>query len=190
MRKYIVVILATILIAGCINANDSIHDIEAEEYAVYSAIINERFETFIIVVEDHTVCRSFPGSKLSDTLESIYQDMPAANKEIFDDFLVKNEQSYPLDHCFHIRGKVFLVSREKLRNIFESDYGWLIFYMRYPFSQGIAGVSRVGFNKDMDQALVYFKNSRGSLSGAGYYMLLTKKEGVWYIEDERMIWIS
>jgi hypothetical protein len=190
MRKYIVVVLVTMFITGCIHANKPINDIEAEEYAVYSAIINDRFETLVIVVEDHTVCVSFPGKELSETLQGIYQDMPATQQETFDDFLVKNEQSYPLNHCFNIRGRVFLVSREKLGRIFESDYGWLIFYMRYPFSQGIAAVSRVGFNEDMDQALIYFKNSSGSLSGAGYYMLLTKKEGVWYIEDERMIWIS
>ncbi len=46
---------------------------------------------------------------------------------------------------------------------------------RYPNSQGTMTLSRVGFNRNIKQALVYVGNQEGFLAGAGYYVLLVKK---------------
>lgn len=190
MRPYIVLIMVIILVTGCMQTETPINDTEAEEYAVYSALIEERFDDFVIVIKDHTACDRAAREDLNGRLQWVYEAMPAAQQETFDDFLAKNGQSYPLKNLFNVRGKVILVSEEKLRKIFEGEFGWLEFYVRYPFSQGIMTLSRVGFNEEMDQALIYTGNQSGSLSGAGYYVLLTKEEGVWTIQDSIIVWIS
>jgi hypothetical protein len=42
----------------------------------------------------------------------------------------------------------------------------------------------------MDQALVYAGNQSHWLAGAGYFYLLSKKDGVWVIQADTMVWIS
>jgi hypothetical protein len=42
----------------------------------------------------------------------------------------------------------------------------------------------------MNQALVAPSHGCGGLCGAGYYVLLTKKDGVWKVEAKRMTWVS
>ena len=190
MRQYIVLFMVIILVTGCIQQEIPTDDSEAEEYAVYSALIDERFDEILIVIKDYTAYDRIAGEDLSGRLQWVYETMPAAQQETFDDFLAKNGQSYPLKNLFNIGSKVTLVSEEKVRGIFQGEFDWLEFYVRYPFSQGIMTLSRVGFNAEMDQALVYIGNQSGGLSGAGYYVLLTKEEGAWTIQDNIIVWIS
>ena len=51
-------------------------------------------------------------------------------------------------------------------------------------------LSRVGFNQDQTQALVYIGNQEGPLSGAGYIVLLNKQFGNWELKQKIMVWIS
>jgi len=61
---------------------------------------------------------------------------------------------------------------------------------RYPNSQGTMTLSGVGFNRNINQALVYVGNPEGFLAGAGYYVLLVKEKGTWVIKQKLMTWIS
>ena len=56
----------------------------------------------------------------------------------------------------------------------QNTSGWETFYKNYPSAPGITEVSRVGFNKSFDQALVYVGTQSHYLAGAGYYVLLVK----------------
>ena len=77
-----------------------------------------------------------------------------------------------------------------LTKIFEDGGWWAEFYQRYPDSHGILQLSRVGFNKKKDTALVYAGNQREGLSGAGYCILLSKRDGLWGVQETKMVWIS
>ena len=195
-RRYSLVILALVLV-GCViisqlsDSDDPILDaLELEEYAVYSTIIGERFHAPVIVIVDHTSSGRFFGEELSTQLNHMHEKMPTAEKETFLYFRAKNEQSHSLNDSFDCNAIIKLLSEEKVREIFRGTFGWSEFYVRYPFSQGIMTLSRVGFNSEMNQALVYYGNSKGSLSGAGYYLLLTRINGVWVVQDEILVWIS
>jgi len=50
-------------------------------------------------------------------------------------------------------------------------------------AQGRTFVSRVGFTRDGTRALVHVAHSAGPRSGAAYYVILTKKGGMWEITD-------
>jgi hypothetical protein len=50
-------------------------------------------------------------------------------------------------------------------------------------------LSRVGFNKKMNEALVYAWAYCGGDCGGGGYYLLRKEDGVWKVKDKK-IWIS
>lgn len=65
---------------------------------------------------------------------------------------------------------------EKIRELFSDNWGIYTF-------------SRVGFNFDRNRAVVYVENICG-LCGEGFFALLEKKNGVWFVEKQAGTWIS
>jgi len=169
-----------------------------EEYSVYAALIDTGFsliegryirdEIQLIVIIDHTYgCE--PDEDLNEVLEWVGQKMPLTEKETLDNFQLKNAESHPLGDYFNLTVEVVLVSIEEIREIFQEDNGWKEFYATYPFSQGIMTLSRVGFNAEMDQALLYVEDEWDDCIGSGHYILFTKENGVWTIQSWVISWI-
>ena len=69
---------------------------------------------------------------------------------------------------------VILFSERESREIFGSGSGWKKFYEKYPFSQGIMTLSRIAFNSQMNQALIYVTNEAEDSIGGGYFVLLVR----------------
>ncbi|NCN39355.1 MAG: hypothetical protein COY38_04110 [Candidatus Aenigmarchaeota archaeon CG_4_10_14_0_8_um_filter_37_24] len=189
-------LLLIILAIGLIvlNSKNSIpvEEIENEEYTIYSSLIDGMYATDqvdLIVIMDHA---SLGGHEsLDQTLNYVSQQIPEIEKDTLDDYKIKNTQNYPLENSFNIKAKVILISQVDFDRIFRPDIdGWEQFYKIYPKSQGIMTLSRVGFNKEKDQALVYAGNQAHYLAGRGYYVLLTKENDIWGIKKDVMTWIS
>jgi hypothetical protein len=166
---------------------------EAEEYAVYSAIIQTRYidtqKPALIVIHDQTTLDYFPG-ELDEHLKSIRQGLPDLTDEVSADFEAQNKQPQPLKPLFTISVKYVFISEQEFQTTFKRQDGWDIFYAKYPNSQGHMHLSGVGFNPQMDMALVYVDNMRYSLAGEGHYVLLKKVNGQWTVQDQTMVWIS
>ncbi|MGD2250698.1 MAG: hypothetical protein PVF58_20060 [Candidatus Methanofastidiosia archaeon] len=169
-----------------------LNTLKEEEYAVYRALLNEgyhliedkysRDEIQMIVIIDHTYgCE--PYEDLSKVLEWVGQKMPLTEQETLDNFQLRNAESHPLGDYFNLSVEVVLVSIEEIREMFQKDNGWEEFYATYPFSQGTMILSRVGFNTDMDQALLYVEFSTDYSIGGAYYILFTKENGVWTLQN-------
>lgn len=185
------ILLTGIIIILVVNSDEPVlTESEAEEYEVYSVLIEEQFSEKIIVIRDHTLCEDFPDADLGGMLQAIQGTMSATEQEVVEDFLVKNGQQYPLGKFFKTNSVIIFISDDKVKEIFQGTFRWLEFYVRYPLSQGIMGLSRVGFNSEMDQALVYMENVSGSLSGRGVYILLAKENEIWVIQEMMLAWIS
>ena len=177
------------------------NEVLAEEYNVYSTLIEKGFgmiascfrdydEVEVIVIDKYTTPDTFGDSGLLDILEWVREDMPSLTQEMIDDFIDKNEESYPLVDNFDIQKDVLLLEPDEFREIFQESSGWSEFYSRYPDAQGILTFSRVGFNPDMSKAVVYLGGQCDWLYGAGYYVFLVKEDGEWSIQDSVMSWIS
>ena len=176
--------------------------IEANEYAVYSAVINEMYvndRVKLIVMDNQTTkCLPLPGDgKVADMIrsmeESAVKKMPELSRDTVDDFQAKKKECHPLSAKFNIPVKYVLVSKEDLDPLFpkgKPDRMWSLFYKKYPDSAGIINFSNVGFNRTMTQAFIYTSNGCGGLCGAGYYVLLTKKDEVWSIKTKLQVWVS
>ena len=54
----------------------------------------------------------------------------------------------------------------------------------------VVQLSKVGFNKAQDQALVYIGNHRGLLNGEGLLYLVERKQNKWRVTRVVMLWIS
>ncbi len=161
-----------------------------EEYTVYVDLIQEMYPAELIVILDHT-STGFDNSEqgMQHTLDFIKEAVPDIAQDMLENFAAVNKQEYPLKDSF-TGIRCVLISDKKLDEIFSSQGGWDTFYAYYPNSQGQMTLSRVGFNRNMDQALLYVGNQSHGRSGAGYFVVLEKIDGRWNIKNKMMFWIS
>ena len=169
------------------------HNVEAEEYDVYSALIREMYfanrhdknatkpDIERVVIEEET----FPCQ------ERLQMTKKFVDKNLIEDYRAKNTKPYHLIDLFILDVECVLLPSKDIQEIFNVNVdGWYEFYKKYPKSQGITTFSRVGFNADKTEALVYVSTSRGRLNGEGQYIKLSKKDGQWTIQKEIGLWVS
>lgn len=76
-----------------------------------------------------------------------------------------------------------------LDSIFKKG-GWKKFNKLYSLSTDLVEISRVGFNKDKTQALIYYSRSNCGLCGSGYLCLYELINGRWRLVEKYMEWIA
>ncbi len=166
-------------------------DYDAEEQAVYAALIAAMYPAPMVVIMDTTATDPVGVEGLAQTLQYVQQNMSALSQETADSFQVRNDAAYPLAEDLDLGVEVILLSQRDMQAMFAvNQNGWDIFYQRYPDAPGIMTLSRVGFNASLDEALVYIGNQSHWLAGAGYYVLLRKANGAWTVDQQVMTWIS
>lgn len=117
--------------------------------------------------------------------------MPNIELSTFNDLIKKNKFSDTLNiNKFSSDKMIVLIDGLKLNEIFKESNGWDFFYKLYPNSQGILTFSKVGYNIKGSQALIYIGNQSDWRAGAGYYVLLEKKNEFWIEKGFTLIWIS
>jgi hypothetical protein len=169
----------------------------AEEYDVYSAIIDklhyeDRLRVF--VVRDHTApCLRNP-EWCAD--KQVGNRFPNLKSETLDDYVYQNRESTALRESFKLQRPAAMISNRDLTSLLirtnrtinfsplpARKIEWGEFYSRYPLSPGVISLSRVGFDSQGQQALVY-EEILGNSDGAwGRYLVLTKKSGKWMVQD-------
>jgi hypothetical protein len=109
-----------------------------------------------------------------------------------DDFLEKKCSPGHLSRMFRTDLPKSFVASENV--YFE---GWPIrkkgppsFERLFPGARGIIWFSRVGFNRTLDEALVYVSFVCGGLCGEGWDYVLKKRRGTWQVVGVRVIWVS
>ncbi len=160
--------------------------VEQEEQAVYAAYFKDKAGPLVILQD--TATDISPDSQ-QQTLEYIRSDLENLSGETLEDYLYRNRQPSQLSADMQIGVDYVLLSEDELSAIFHQPDGWEIFNQKYPRS-GYTVLSRVGFNRSLDQALIYAGHMGGPLSGAGYYYLMEKINGQWELKDQVMVWIS
>jgi hypothetical protein len=169
-------------------------DVLAEEYEVYSALIQTRFidatHPTLIVIKDTTAKAGVGLFLLRDAVGAIRDEWPELGDEVLDDFQTKNQTSAVLEGRFTLNVKHELISEQGLQSILSTNGGWEDFYAEYPGSQGYLTLSRVGFDKAKDTAVLYLGTHVHGVAGGGHVVLMKKRVGGWMVRGERMLWIS
>lgn len=104
------------------------------------------------------------------------------------DFTQQNQYSTPFRIIPDLGVEQILLSRKEFQNILIQG-GWELFRQRYPHANGLIGVSNIGMNEALDQALVYFSQQWDYLAGHGILVFLTK-DREWQITQILTVWIS
>lgn len=68
--------------------------------------------------------------------------------------------------------------------------GWDKFYKRYKNCYGVVRLSKVVFNDNLDRAMFYVQNFKGSLDASGDIIVMRKVNGTWIIEMYINQWVS
>lgn len=170
---------------------------DPDEYAVWSVVLSKKYASGNLqrlVIKDRT---SVDGrAKGLRKFEHLSEAVP--------DIRAKNEAKYGLENRFSVELPCILISAETENRLFpfasitvlDSDAvdkiqkSWHQFYQQYPGAQGVLTISRVGFNSDKSEAAVYMTNKASLMMGAGKLFLLVKKNGLWEIQREELIWFS
>ena len=208
--RYIVFILLAISTFVCSGCRPNI---EAEEAYVYSTYINNYFITRdfpeyrfrnksfdLIVISDRT-----PGFVVPFFHQGDFDALDQLQASTLKSFLDRNDVCYsksqrnekvielagqhPLNGLVKFDLSHTLISENEIDQIF-SNGGWKEFYRRYPTSRGLISLSRVGFNKKMTQALLYFVQENGGSTGEGYLILFEKSGGEWKRVEQSTVWIT
>jgi hypothetical protein len=168
--------------------------LQAEEYAVLSVALEQfgRTPRDSVVLVNETLVRD-PGM-YSDSIHLSYLKghMLSLLDETIDD-LEEKEAVAQLDHsAFPGPLRVKMITNAEIDSLFSRcpDDGWARFDEEYPGYDGFFRTTRVGFNKERDQSLVFITYSCGSLCGQGTYVLLSRRENVWKREKTLIVWIS
>lgn len=155
---------------------------DADEYAIYSLLLNQLHPAdSYVVINDHTTVKPFTRTKRK------FQFAGGLPREIRADFETKNQKRYPLEDQFNLKVKTIFLSQEEIDKLALPE--WVEFIKKYP-RHGVIEFSRAGFNARRDRALVYTSNQGGPKSGAGFYVLLSKRNGNWQIDQKIFAWLS
>ncbi len=194
-KRLLVAIFFLLIASACVLAQPAESAArEREEYAVYSAIIvqyaYEETGTFVI---------ANPTTNLTYELKlkslEFFPPAPVLSQDTFEDFIQRNRTNRWLTTKLEIDRKYVLVDYQEIRRLaglgppYNTAPGqmmeeWKDFFKAYPATHGFVSLSRVGFNQQMDQALVHIGWRCPSLCGHWSFILLTKNDGIWKMLSE------
>jgi hypothetical protein len=173
-------------------------ELTAEDYAVYSAILDdlgkpedpeeEWRDKSDLILADKTV----EGEKGSAGLWGFHSDSRQAPlPQTAENFDARARNACPISPLFKAKSSPRLVSNDEISKLFKKKGdGWKKFYELYPKSSGFWDVSLVGYSDDHLEALVYVGHHCGYLCGTGHLFPLAKENGTWVVKNKTMLWIS
>ena len=165
--------------------------IEIEEQAVYAALLRNLYTASSYAIMSATATGMTGVADTGTSLDRMLLDMHDLEQSTAKNFSARNVTTTPVSPDMELGAEYVLLSQEEMSQIFSQNRdGWVLFYERYPDTPGITTLSRVGFNEPLDQALVYIGTMSHWKAGAGYYVLLSKVNDSWIVEQQVMTWIS
>ena len=172
-------------------AGQSISDVavSAEEYEIYSTVIKQKYvqpNTKLLIIEERTFRYDFAldnEEPWREKRKGVIIDRSAA-----EDYEAKNSQPWLLNKAmFKFPVKLSLITDLDLKAIFHGNWGeleWIDYYRKYPESTGFVMLSRIGFNTEHTQGLLYIGSRCGPGCGDINFLLLEKANGTWTTKKE------
>tara|TARA_B100000315_G_C14439805_1_gene524170 strand:- start:267 stop:914 length:648 start_codon:yes stop_codon:yes gene_type:complete len=161
------------------------------EYLIYSTILDEWYaykQVNRIIIRGETAL-AVEKKNLEEELSYLKNSLVGLEDTTVSDFKAKNLGSYPIEEFIFQRAVYKIISPAEINSFFSYKDGWEKFYSHYPDADGLMTFSRVGFNEDLSQALVYIGAQWSDLSGTGIYVLLEKEvDGAWAIALSLRAW--
>jgi hypothetical protein len=166
------------------------------EYPIYDRVVQAKFltsETKLVMIKRSTVTQLGPGEPWDD--HRFLQE-----NELFGGRLqpLLNELLNTLRHASRLEPKFRFGVPYRLVSDEDSGDDEVSLVpvpahfkpIEYDGTTIMLQFSRVAFSPPQDRALVYVGNYRADGSGAGFLVLLNRRDRVWNIEDTEVIWTA
>lgn len=181
MKKLAAVLLSALLILSCSRsfAPTEPQVVAADdETAVFRLVLNELAgeARIAVVIPDST------ENFIVEPSDYLREHLPELQAETLTHYNLINRAKHPLRLPGNLALKVYQAHRRDIPPIFELK-------TKFPDAKAVVELSRVGFNADQTQALVYRSTFWGPLAAVGELVLLTKTDG-WTITATAIVWIS
>jgi hypothetical protein len=166
-----------------------------DEVGVYRALFEEIYDASKdrpIVLSDQTARGIPPGMTVDVPTEGV-QTARFLNQiapETREDYEEKNKHSVRLPSPCHLAPACETMDIGELATMVKNARAWTKFMKKFSHTPGIVIVSRIGFNRDHTEAIVYTGYSCGTMCGQGYYAWMAKPESEWVVKDHTVVWIS
>ena len=159
-----------------------------EEYEIYSAALKQHYikaDTKLLVVVDRTFRYDFGDNE--EPWNDKYKGL-TIDRSTIEDYEGRNVRPSLLNKApLKLPVKSTLISDLDLKSIFHGSWGeleWIAYYRRFADSGGFIMLSRVGFNTEHTQALLYIGSRCGPGCGDIHFLLLEKTNGTWATRKE------
>ncbi len=129
-----------------------------------------------------------PGEE--QAISYLRDNLDGLDEETLADFLAKNREQHPVEPDLNPGGRLICVDDEEFHLIFRDGEGWERFRRTFPESDGTLRFSRVGFDRDVTQAMLYAGQQFDWNVGSGGFWLFSKAGGAWVESGRAGTWIS
>jgi hypothetical protein len=160
-----------------------------EEYEIYSTVIKQKYvqpNTKLLIIEERTFRYDFAVDNEEPWREK--RKGVTIDRSAAEDYEAKNSRPWLLNKAsFKLPAKLNLITDLDLKAIFHGHWGeleWIDYYRRYPDSTGFVMLSRIGFNTEHTQGLLYVGSRCGPVCGDINFLLLEKANGTWTTKKE------
>jgi hypothetical protein len=166
-----------------------------DDAAVYTALFQKLYEAAKgrpIVLSDQTATGVPPGMIANVTVEGplTEQFLSRVPPETRTEYETRNKQSLHFPSPCKLAPECVVANLADLAPYTKNERAWRGFFRKYPNAPGIIVVSRIGFNAEHTEAVVYTGRSCGTLCGQGEFAHLVKQDGTWTVTDRTVVWIS
>ena len=166
-----------------------------DESAVYTALFQDIFESSKhqeIILIDSTSIGVPPGlvTKVSVEGEQTARFLSRISPDTKQDWTDRNKEHTRLPSPCHLAPECVVFEVADIAPLVKNDRAWRGFMKKHPNSPGIVVVSRIGFNRDRTEAIVYIGRACGTICGEGEYARLVKLNNSWTVEDHTVVWLS
>ncbi|HEV7894117.1 MAG TPA: hypothetical protein VGP08_26115 [Pyrinomonadaceae bacterium] len=191
MRGSLLCLSLALLLAACYAGRREAAPADARdaEAKVYAAALDARYVADSTLLGGDAKMLLVVDETSADLLRfrERKNEMRLASREVLDDFETKNQEPRPLKSDFGLRIRTRPISAEEARSLVPVRDGIPDFnpiQEKYPEASGVVTLSRVGFNRDMTEALVeVVRGSCGKGCGEGAFVLLAREGGRWKVRD-------
>ncbi len=166
-----------------------------EESTVYTILFQDLYDASkdrpIILIE-RTSIGVPPGliAKVDVRGEQTTRFLSRLSPETKQDWDDRNKEHALLPSPCHLAPECVVFDVADIARLVKNDRAWRGFLKKHPNSPGIVVVSRIGFNRERTEAIVYVGRACGSICGEGEYVRLMKLNGSWVVDDHTVVWLS
>lgn len=167
--------------------------IAADEYQALSDLLRSRLPPTatgtIVLAEEPLIEECLPDLAAFERF-GLFKKFPLLQPEVVLDLVEKSSASTLFEDKFSLPRTLALLDSRTMKSIFQGRANWDSFYEHYPDSGGMFFLSRVGFDKGHNQALVHIGRQWLGRAGGGYLALLERTETSFREVGHMSTWMS